>query len=399
MASKRWCASVAWTWAVFLLLLLVIPGCGPLERMVQDLDRIVMLLDKAISETTAHSTQWQSIVTNVAEQVPKGVDHVIRDEVDLLAHHAIQYAGTEVMCTGDFIIDRTKQHLLRAKAARLAQLGYPVEVPDIIPPHICDPAPHVSEYDWTAGTRNNVLIHGYDLDAKDAHGQLMQFLLYSEPNKEYLPLDPSLVSRSTTYDIVLALGAGKAGFERLLRLKQITKICYVWNGRILETNEIKLNPVVYPPPKKEKVTLGKLPYTPPHVPNRGDKEGDGNLDVTVIGETKLEVDGSKISARAYMVAQEYNDKSRAEGWSEWTTAYTAPAGWKIVRATPLGQAKYVHSYRKVNTDLVPMLDAQAVHSFMLFLDKEGDELGSFTRVEVEFNPVVVELEMIPIFGR
>jgi hypothetical protein len=145
-------------------------------------------------------------------------------------------------------------------------------------------------------------------------------------------------------------------------------------------------------PQKRTATVypGTISYVPPM--GRGDSEGV-DLEVVVIGETRLSDDRSEILSRAYMVAQEYgdDDKSRAEGWSEWTKAYTAPAGWKIVRATPLGQAKYEHKYRKVDTNEIPMPDGVVVHSFYLWLD-ERDNPEPLRRVKVKFNPVVVELE-------
>lgn len=96
-----------------------------------------------------------------------------------------------------------------------------------------------------------------------------------------------------------------------------------------------------------------------------------------------------------MFAQEHRrDNTKAEGWSEWKVGYHAPNGWKIIRATPIGESNLGFNIEDdphgVHTHLYPAGDV--VQKFDVWGDQKGDEAGTYTKVQVTFNSINVELE-------
>ena len=91
------------------------------------------------------------------------------------------------------------------------------------------------------------------------------------------------------------------------------------------------------------------------------------------------------------------DNTTVEGWSRWFVGYEAPAGWKIINITRLGRSdtSFVATSHQMRSSTLPQ--GEIADRFETWIDRSGDEAGSFTRTKVFLRPVEVELEQIPPF--
>lgn len=405
-----------------------LPGCGgdnpvkpfgnTINQLTRDMDHAIELIDNATREISSQSTKWQSIVQELGVKFPKDVDHLVHDELSQLAERSVAKAGTEFRCNVDFLANRAKQWLSRIKTQLLVKLGRSTGIPEQIPPEFCQVIPSHSEYDPVADKRNDVTFYGYDMDIPDSQGKLVQFLLFSDATKEYIPLEPDKVGRTTHYQIGIKLQGD--GFERLLRQKKISKVRCSWNGQVQVTPEVLVS-VQGPPHESTVVSLGSITHVPRWV--AGDRDfdvkGDYPMHVQVAGESRV-ANGNKIETRAYMHAKEHGDDWTEVGsWSNevqtgmvqknfgmfklpdpkygdgpWQTAYTAPQGWKIIHVQPMGRTDASTDIGDHNIRMINRPEGEAVKLFQIWGDTSDDEAGTYTRVQVQFSDVRVKLEKV-----
>jgi hypothetical protein len=299
---------------------------------------------------------------------------------------------------------------------------------DPVEPGFAQVVPETLDLSFEAKRRGHIVIYGYDMDSKDHNGHVPKFFLVAADGRR-LPLEEKRVGRTTHYQITLDVSG--SDFEKKLRANDIRKIVCSWNGR----NEV-LSPKEYsekqsdlskilvtgrdPQRRVVRVPIGAISYTPRHTGGDADfctKDGKP-MHVRVIGQTR--VNGNRIEARVFMWAEEHvPDHTTVEGWSRdvilryeernlgffkarvpvygegpWQTAYTAPKGWVIKSATPSGQTEHRdaiigHGERDYNKAA-----GEVVSRFKVWGDRDGDEAGTWTRVEVHFNAVTVELEEV-----
>jgi hypothetical protein len=143
------------------------------------------------------------------------------------------------------------------------------------------------------------------------------------------------------------------------------------------------------------------------------------MHVQVAGESQV-VNGNKIEIRAYMHAREHGDDWTEVGsWSNevqvgveqkrlivgtatvpkygdgpWQTAYTAPPGWKIVHIQPQGHTAASIDIGDHNVHMINRPEGEVVKLFQIWGDTSDDEAGTYTRVQVQFSDVQVDLEKL-----
>ncbi len=97
-----------------------------------------------------------------------------------------------------------------------------------------------------------------------------------------------------------------------------------------------------------------------------------------------------------MAAESQSDWTRVDGWSDWQTAYTAPLGWKIKSASPLGASQKSGSIGTHGVRYKNLSQGEVVNRFDIYGDTDGQEAGSYTRVIACFTPLTIQLvEVIP----
>ena len=359
-----------------------------LKRGVDVAQKAVEVIDRGIVDIQADQGNWQLILQRVASDLPQELQSTIRTEATQLAQRSIAAAGVEFRCNVDHLSRRAIQGLQRLKA----MVTNAKATPPSLGPAFCHAIPEVIRLADSPERRATVTLAGYDMDHKDAAGRPCGVVLHTADGRQ-IPLDENRVGRTTHYQ--LTLNVAGTDFENLVTAQKAVKLKISWNGKTDGLPEVLLIPkqAESPRTRTERASPGEVHLTPKHVGGDKDFDTDGGkpMTVRVIGETRQ--DGNRIMARVYMWAREGGgDRTRVEGWSDWKVAYTAPSGWAVKRATPLGRTDHSLPIARHGQVLAPQPAGEVVGRFAIFGDQGGDEAGSYTRVEARFNPVAVDLE-------
>ena len=373
--------------AAVLAAALILPtaGCG-LDAFRDPVDRAVKAIDQAIDDIRNDNTRWQAALREVADRLPKEVQGTVRNEVTQLVQRSIATAGVEFRCNADFLASRAIQGLQRVRAMLKKQPTEPVH------PWVCHMIPSVIDLNEPADGRAKVEIAGYDMDRKDHNQKPLRAVLFSDQTGQSTEMKEERIGRASHY--VVNLNVRGEDFEQQLRQLKISKIRLFWGDALQGSNEVLVIPG-RAQVKTETAPLGEIDHTPKHTGGDEDFDVDGDepMSFTVRGESKATE--NQILVRAYMRAREDRpDFTTVESESDWQIAYHAPAGWRIVSASPVGESKRSGSITDHDVRVESLPQGEVVMRFEVSGDRSGDEAGSHTRVKVSFNPVAVKLEEI-----
>jgi hypothetical protein len=363
-------------------------GCGRVDRAISGIEKLEADLDRGISTIANDNTRWRSTLQELASAIPDDVQSTVRIELQQLANRSIATAGTEIRCNVDFLAHRAIEGLRRVKALLRNQ------DPEPLPPEICQVSPATLDMNIERPRRVDVSISGYDMDHVDSGGKPLHFVYVSDPQNRTFPFLEERIGR--THHYLITLNTSGTDFDQFIYHNQINKIRAEWGDRS-EPPEIIVTR--WEPRRLERtVPLGSFDHTPPHT--HGDRDfdtsDDEETDVNLAVETQQE--GSSILVRVYMKARERDpDNTTVEGWSQWKVAYPAPAGWQIRSVNRLGRsdASFTATSHQLRTSTLPQ--GEIADRFETWVDRSGDEAGSFTRTQVFLRPVDVVLEEIPPF--
>lgn len=346
----------------------------PTDQIQEAIDQI----DKGVAEIQGESSKWNSTVKDIADNLPKEAKEIVRNELTQLVERSTISVGVEFRCNVDFLANRAIQGLLRIKAILLRK-----DPPDILP-SLCQISPGFLDLNQPAASRNTIVIGGYDMDKKDARGQSMKYVLFSDATQQKFDMDEGRVGRNTHY--VNTLNTSGADWEAMLKTRKISKIQIFWNDAKMNAAEIL---VISKNPQKKEVTvdLGSLSFTPGRV---GSGDGDFNtasdrpMSFRVAAEAKVE--DNKIWTRVFMTAKEGRpDWTEVNGWSDWNIAYTPPAGWKIVSFKPNTKSERSGAITAHGARVENLSPGELVTRFSILGDRDGSEAGSYTSVTARFN--------------
>src|SRR5690242_5615740 len=97
---------------IFTIFLFGCNGCGSLENTATNLtDQISQDLDQGISDLNSQSANWQEILQNTINNLPKDASNLIRGDLNNLLQRTVAAAGAEVRCDVDFFRARVQQGL------------------------------------------------------------------------------------------------------------------------------------------------------------------------------------------------------------------------------------------------------------------------------------------------
>ncbi len=370
------------------VLSILLTGCdltgGLGKHMESSVDKALEVIDNGIRDIERDSSSWQSVLQRVANQLPEDISETVRVDAQSLATRSIATAGTEFRCNVDFLASRAIESLRRLKAELLNQNPPP------LPPAFCqvDPASidlKVSPNRWSA-----VILYGYDLDHKDSADRPLQVLLLNSQGST-VPLPENRIGRTTHYQIVLNLG----DMARQLYHNQVTKIVVSWNGKTEGYPQIVIIPWEA---KRQTITVpvgSTGPYPPRHT--GGDRDFDtGEDDPTdLVLRGEIWVTEQRIDNRTYMYAREVkSDYTTVEGWSSWGNAYTAPNGWRIIEVRPTVGSEHTAKVTVQGRLTYHRPAGEVVDYFEVWLDSDGNEAGTWTRVTTHWRPLNITIEEI-----
>ncbi len=359
-------------------------GCGitdAVRRATDVADNAVAVIDRGIADINRESASWQTILQRVANELPQTVSATIRNDVQNLATRSIAVTGVEVRCNIDFLARRAVQALEAVKAELTGSS------PVVLSPVFCQVAPDAVDLNASPNAWAKITYFGYDLDHKDRNRELITFYAVDGLGRSR-KIPESRIGRTTHYQVTLNLGE----MAKHLHDDGVTKIVASWNDSRANLPEVVVLPW-QPRVREERVSIARTSWMPPKV--RGDRDfnthGDEHMTVDTRGEFAINGDG--IRCRAYLRAREpRHDWTEAKGWSDWASAYTAPSGWKIVEALPNTASIHTANIITHGRNSFHRPGGEIVSQFDIYGDHEGDEAGTWTRVEVFWRPVQIKLQ-------
>ena len=368
------CRSLLW---LVILAPIMISGCSIGDKIDKATDKVsdiagdtVASLDGAIDALDRNSSSWQTILQDTTQQLTADAQSTVRNEISDLLNRSVAATGTELRCNTDFIGARVRQALVRIRARLLHQPIPPVE------PALCHVVPAAVDMALDASRRNKLEFFGYDFDTTPIKVTL-------QDKSRTLDVSPNL-DRLTHYHMTLNLGANGVPVS-----STSNRLTLEWQDRLISSIAVIQPATPVCREKTETYTRSTyLSYTPPHT--RGDREYSGN-GPEVWATARWISDGAHVNLRLWMKAKETR--------SDWTTAegeriepyYTAPSGWRIdsIEGNVESSAHYVDTDH--NDDRQGGGPNGPVKEFKFRGDRDGDDAGSYTGVDVNFNPLVVKL--------
>lgn len=340
------------------------------------------VIDQGITDILARSDSWQSVLQQVSEKLPADISQIIRTEAQNLATRSIAQVGVEFRCNTDFLGRRAIEALRHLKEVLLGT-GIP---PSALPPAFCQVAPSSINLNDPPTSWSVVTFFGYDLDHLDSNNNLVGITLLNATGS--IALNEDRIGRTTHYQLTINLGnMGNVHYSN-----GITKIVATWKNSDSSLPQVVVVPWT-PAQKVETFNMGATPMMPPRVGGDMDFDtGDGEpTEVDVIGQVR--VSGNTLQSRVYMWAQEVeSDYTTVEGMSEWQVAYSAPPGWQIISYRPNANSEH-KSNVTVHGELVyPQPGGEVVNRFHVWIDRDDDEAGVWTRMEVEWRPIEVTIQ-------
>ena len=359
---------------------------GGIEKVASSIDKASIIIDQGIQDITAESSNWRSILERVSQDLPQDISSAIRNDAQNLVNRSIATAGTELRCNVDFLAKRAIASLrwLKAKLTGDKNVALP-------PPGFCQVTPDAVDLNALQGSISKVTIHGYDLDHADASGKKIAFyLLKANGQKEEIPDDR--IGRTTHYQVTINLG----NMARKLYDDKVAKIISSWNDSQESFPEVVILPWTSQK-RTETVNLARTSFMPPKI-GRGD--GDFNthdnehMSLDARGEIML-ADATTLKYRVYMHArEERSDWTEVGGYSEWATAYTAPPGWRIVSFRPNSNSRHTANIIMHDDQQYFRPAGEVVQKFQVWGDHDGDEAGTWTRVDVFWRSIEVTIEQV-----
>lgn len=360
------------------LLSAFINGCsimGQLEKLTEETipdiaTESLNTIDNAIDALDVNSAAWQSILQDTVSELSDDAQSTLRNEVQNILDRGVATVGTEFRCNADFLGNRAKQALQRVKAKLLDQ---PVPA---IEPAICEVVPLAVDRSLVPNRVNSVAIFGYDFDTSGITAGLIN-------GSQKVNITGHL-TKPTHYHMTINLGSNGVNLSNSSNRMELK-----WNNELLSSIAV-IQPTT-PVCKTKEVSYNrntKITYTPPHT--RGDREFKGHGPV-INSKVEWINRGNRIDVLTYMKAKETKkDWTTAEG-SKTITYYTPPSGWKINRI--IGQNVTTDQFQDYDhaENSRGMGPGGPVKTFIYRGDHKGKDAGTYTGMDVFFNPLRVEL--------
>ena len=367
-------------WAAIICIPVMISGCSIGDKIDKVTDTVsdvtgntVATLNDAIDALDQNSSSWQAVLQQTTQKLTADAQSTVRNEVSDLLNRSVAATGTELRCNLDFIGTRVRQALVRIRARLLHQSVPAAE------PALCHVVPAAVDMALDSSRRNKLEFFGYDFDTTP-----IKVSLHSKSGTIDVS---SKLDRLTHYHMTLNLGANGVPLS-----SSSDRLTLEWENRPISSVAV-IQPAT--PVCQEKtepyVRNTYLSFTPPHT--RGDREYSGN-GPEVWATARWVKEDTRVNLHLWMKAKETR--------SDWTTAegeriepyYTAPSGWRIdsIEGNLESSAHYVDTDH--NDDRQGGGPSGPVKEFKFRGDRDGNDAGIHTGVDVTFNPLVVKLVQV-----
>lgn len=375
---------------VVLLCMVVVTGTSSCILVdTSPIDRAVQAIDNGIKDIRGESSAWQTVLSRVAKDLPQEISAIIRTDAENLATRAIAATGEEFKCGVDFLANRAVSALEQLKAKLLNQTLSP------LPPEFCQVIPSSIDLKVSPAQWPVITLHGYDLDHKDPAGNLFEIRLQDETGQVVATLPETRIGRTTHYKVTVNLGQ----MASTLYNSKIRKLLSFWGGSQMSAKGQVVIVAWEAGRKTEYVAPNATTYQPLYTkqPNHpiGDRDFDTDDDEPMTVDVTAEVTlyNNRLISRVYMKAYEPRDDwTAAEGWSAWATHYSPPAGWRIISYRPQATSTHHANITSHGEKTYNRPTGEVTYRFVVQGDRDGDDAGVYTDVEVNWTTLEVTLQ-------
>ncbi|HNY30889.1 MAG TPA: hypothetical protein PKO15_08375 [Fibrobacteria bacterium] len=402
--------------APFASMFLIVGLSSCVKRFTDPVDQVEQTFQDALLSLNNNSNDWQATVQGLntkLDGLQGQVDETIRNDVATLAGRSTAKVFTNAGCT----IDNYARHAKSSVSTILSRYqklkknncyelpgGIPGVVSggkvtissrpecqidrEILPPLVCAEEP--GQIDLGANdpkSWSTVTLHGFDMDIKDKNSKLLEVVMVDAAERTYA-ISENNIARNTHYMATVNLSQ----LGRELVEKSICKLRIRWGSDNATIGEVAVLPWK-PRTKDEAVALGSTEFTPPRSGGDADFDTDDDDPTRVNLRATLRLDqGRGIYGRVYMKAYELKpDHTAVEGWSPEALLYQIPQGYRIVSFSPNQESSREFLVTDHNNADVAT-ESSTVANFHHWVDRNGDEAGSYTRVRADWHRLTVKLE-------
>lgn len=160
------------------LLALMLYGCGiksAIGKIDARMSEAIHSMDKAIATLSQQSSDWQTVITDLSENVTKEMQSTIDNEVQNLTRNSVLTTGGELRCNAEFMRVKLRRSLIEMRNSlaqslnnELAGLGlsgyqFSMVPEEVVEPFICDVVPSAVDLSLSPDRRKKLDIYGFDL--------------------------------------------------------------------------------------------------------------------------------------------------------------------------------------------------------------------------------------------
>lgn len=161
-----------------LVFALMLSGCG-IKAAINKIDArmadAIHSMDKAIATLSQQSSDWQTVITDLAENITEEMQSTIDNEVQNLTRNSVLTTGGELRCNAEFMRVKLRRSLiemrnslaqsLNSELSGLGLSGYQFSMipEEIVEPFICDIVPSAVDLSLSPDRRKKLDIYGFDL--------------------------------------------------------------------------------------------------------------------------------------------------------------------------------------------------------------------------------------------
>lgn len=132
-------------------------------------------MDKAIASLNTQSANWQTVITDLQEEITDEMQSTLRVEIESMTRNAVLTTGGEVRCNAEFMRRKIRRELIDMRNSLAQSLNkqlinfgassYQLDLTpqDPIEPFICDVVPSAIDLSVDPERRQKIDIYGFDL--------------------------------------------------------------------------------------------------------------------------------------------------------------------------------------------------------------------------------------------
>lgn len=352
--------------------ILLISGCDIIDEtpIIDTMQKSVNVLDDAIDELQQTSADWQKVLTEAQNKLTEDAQSTIRNEIANVASRSVAQSGVELRCDADFITERVRQALLRIRAKILKQEVPPVE------PGLCQVVPLAVDRTLVPARISILEFYGYDFD----QGTGLKVFHESAGGRQDVT---NMLDRPTHYAMTLRFGANGVQLD-----EKSVRVALEWGGKTISTIAVIQPPTPVCRSKVVPFTPVSITFVPPYA-GRGDKDFYGH-GPNVSAYVRLITQPDILKARVYMRAIETKSNwTEATGTKEFDL-YNPEPGWRIDRVVGPATTSYNYTDSNHEIDFFNLGSGGPAKRFAFVGDTDGDEAGTRTKIDVDFNRLQIE---------